>query len=61
MIRGQKGNMTRKEIIDQLVSGSITLTDVIDAVIEVNGIIGVGCITLGDQIKDYCYQKSARR
>ena len=53
--------MTSTEIIEHLVAGSITLTDVIDAVIEVNGIIGVGCISLGDQIKDYCYQKSTRR
>jgi len=31
----------------------ITLTDVIDAVITANGIIGVGLISLSDDIQNY--------
>ena len=53
--------MTRPEIIEHLTQGTLTLTDVIDAVIEANGIIGVGCITLGDDIKTYCYERSTHR
>ena len=53
--------MTREEIIKHLQAETLTLTDVIDAVIELNGIIGVGCITLGDNLKAYCYERSARR
>ena len=41
----------RKEVMD----GNLTITDVIDTVIEVNGLIGVGLITLGDQLKEYCW------
>ncbi len=51
--------MTHEEIINHLTAETLTLTDVIDAVIEVNGIIGVGLITLGDNLKSYCYERSA--
>ena len=47
--------MTRQAIIQLLIDNDLTLTDVIDAVIEVNGFIGVGLITLGDQIQQYIY------
>lgn len=51
--------MNQQQIIKLLKDGELTLTDVIDAVIELNGIIGVGLITLGDDmgqyIKDYVY------
>lgn len=39
----------------QLIDGDFTLTDVIDQIIEMNGIIGVGLITLGDALQTYCY------
>ena len=45
--------MNRQEIIDALKAGTFTLTDVIDAVVEVNGIIGVGLVTLGEQLNEY--------
>lgn len=35
-----------------------TLTDAIDAVVDLNGLIGVGLISLGDQLKEYCYSKA---
>jgi hypothetical protein len=44
---------TRKEIEQLLIDEVITLTDVIDAVITINGIIGVGLITLADDVADY--------
>ena len=49
--------MNRQEIIEALKAGTLTLTDVIDAVVEVNGIIGVGLVTLGGQLNDYCLSK----
>ena len=48
--------MNRQEIIAALKAGTFTLT-VIDAVVEVNGIIGVGLITLGEQLNEYCRSK----
>ncbi len=34
----------------------LTVEMVIDQVIQANGIIGVGLVTLGDTLKDYCYK-----
>ena len=45
--------MNKQEVMDLLVTEGITLTDVIDAVIEQNRIIGVGLISLGDQVRNY--------
>lgn len=52
--------MTTKEIQKALREGKFTLTDVIDAFIELNGIIGVGRITLADNIRDYINQSGAK-
>mgnify|MGYP004458171891 CR=1 FL=1 len=41
------------EIMKILAREDITLTDVIDAVITANGIIGVGLISLSDDIQNY--------
>ena len=41
------------EIMKILDRENITLTDVIDAVITANGIIGVGLISLSDDIQNY--------
>jgi len=41
------------EIMKILAREDITLTDVIDAVIIANGIIGVGLISLSDDIQNY--------
>jgi len=47
--------MTKEEIKKQILDGKLTITDVIDVVVEINGIIGVGLITLGNQLKEYCW------
>ena len=47
--------MTKEEIKKQILDGQLTITDVIDVVVEINGIIGVGLITLGNQLKEYCW------
>ena len=50
--------MTNSELHKLLKSGELTLTDVIDAVIEMNAIIGVGLISLGEDIERYILHKS---
>ena len=49
--------MEKEELKKLIAEGKFTLADVIDAVVELNGIIGVGLITLGDQLKEYCRYK----
>ena len=50
--------MTNEEIRKEVMDGNLTVTDVIDVVVEVNGLIGVGLITLGDDLKEYCWHHS---
>jgi hypothetical protein len=52
---------TQEEIIKMLQDEDINLAAVIDAVIEVNGIIGVGLITLGENLNDYVISKISRK
>jgi hypothetical protein len=49
--------VSKEEIRKLLLERSLELTDVIDEIIELNHIIGVGLITLGDNTKDYIYSK----
>jgi hypothetical protein len=49
---------SRKTRIERMVNDEeITLTEVIDAIISINGIIGVGIISLKDQISNYMDRK----
>jgi len=51
-------NVKDNELIKQLVlNGNLDLQQLIDIVIELNGFIGVGLISFGDNLKDYCYNK----
>lgn len=44
--------------VEQLIRDkTVTITSVIDEVIMINGIVGVGLISLGDDLKKYCYDK----
>lgn len=47
--------ITQEEIIKLIRERNMTLAHVVDAVVDVNGIIGVGLITLGKTLRDYCY------
>lgn len=49
--------MKKEELVKLILDGEITITQVIDEVIEINGIIGVGLISLGDGLKKYCHDK----
>lgn len=46
-------SMTHAEIIEHVKHDGLTIVDVIDAVVEYNGIIGVGLIDLQDFINDH--------
>jgi hypothetical protein len=52
--------MDKAELTKLLASEEITLTDVIDAAIEINGIIGVGLISLGEDLEKYVASKIRR-
>tara|TARA_Y100001938_G_scaffold9364_1_gene11628 strand:- start:1222 stop:1377 length:156 start_codon:yes stop_codon:yes gene_type:complete len=47
--------MDKERIKDLVLNEGLTISDLIDVVIDLNGIIGVGLIRLGDDIKDYLY------
>ena len=45
--------LTNENLANFMIDNEIDLYDVVDVVIENNGIIGVGLITFGDAMKDY--------
>ena len=47
--------MKTKEIIYLLVDNDIVIEDVIDAIIKENGIVGVGLISLADDLKKHIH------
>ena len=47
--------MKSKDIIDFLVDNDIVVEDVIDAIIEENGIVGVGFIRLADDLTKHIH------
>lgn len=51
-------NMDKAEIKKLVLEKGLTITDLIDVVVDINGYIGVGLISLGDGLKDYCYKKT---
>lgn len=52
--------LSNKEILNLVLNNGLTITDVIDVVIEYNGIIGVGLITLGEQLERYVVDKISK-
>jgi hypothetical protein len=53
--------MDKEEIKKLILEQGLTVTDVIDVVVELNGFVGVGLITLGDNFRDYCHNKIPKR
>ena len=49
--------MNKDRIKELVLNEGLTITDLIDVVIDLNGIIGVGLIGLGDNMKEYIYNK----
>ena len=58
---GWNPDVRLEQMKQEILHGHFTLTEVIDAIIEINGLIGVGLITLGDQLKEYCYSKAGEK
>ena len=50
--------MTNEKLYQLLRDGEFKIEDVINAIIQINGIVGVGRISLGDTLKDYCYHRA---
>jgi len=50
--------MSTEELQKLLKDKEFTIEDVIDAIIQLNGIVGVGKISLGDTLKNYCYHRA---
>lgn len=48
-----ENELTQEEIIDLLLNKNLVIEKVIDAIIDINGIIGVGLITLAQSIYLY--------
>lgn len=49
--------MNKEEIKKLVLEQELTITDLIDVVVEINGIIGVGLISLGDGLQEYVHNK----
>ena len=53
----QSNAISMTEIDSLIVNNDLTLSKVIDRVIELNGIVGVGLISLGDDLQRYVHNK----
>ncbi len=60
MVNGMCNQVTFPEIKALIQERGLTLTDMIDVVCELNGFIGVGYITFGDQIGEYIKAKARK-
>ena len=49
--------MKKSEIKRLVLDEGLTITDLIDVVIELNGFVGVGLISLGDELSEYVKSK----
>ena len=50
--------MSTEELYKLLSDKEFTIEDVIQAIIQLNGIVGVGRISLGDTLKNFCYHRA---
>ncbi len=50
-------DITKSEIESMMINQGLTITNMIDVVVDLNALIGVGLIRLGDDLKQYCYDK----
>ena len=49
--------MEKKKIKKLVLTQGLSITDLIDVVVDLNGIIGVGLVTLGKNLDEYCKSK----
>ena len=50
--------MSTEELDKLLEDKECTIEEVIQAIIQLNGIEGVGKISLGDTLRDFCYHRA---
>jgi hypothetical protein len=50
-------DITKEEIRELIINHRLVLSDVIDEVIEINGFIGVGIISLSEDVAKYIMTK----
>lgn len=61
MTRTIDEKITKEEIEKLILERGLTVTDVIDAVIDLNGIVGVGFISFAESISEYIRETPERR
>lgn len=49
--------MKKSEIERLVLEEGLTITDLIDVAVELNGFVGVGLISLGDELNEYVRSK----
>lgn len=52
-----EGKITKEQITELVENHNLELKDLIDVVIELNGFIGVGLISLGDDLQNYVHSQ----
>lgn len=52
-----EGKITKEQIKELVENHNLELKDLIDVVIELNGFIGVGLISLGDNLQEYVHSQ----
>lgn len=55
-----KPKLTVEEVKRLILEQGLEITTVIDAIIELNGFVGVGLISLGDDLQKYCHKKGLK-
>ena len=50
-------HLSKEDVKELIMKHGLTLTQLIDVVIEINGFVGVGLISLGDDTKNYIHGK----
>ena len=57
VVPGWDDDKRLEQLKQELIHNHFTVEEVIDSIIELNGMVGVGLISLGDALKEYCYAK----
>lgn len=61
MMKTTTEKITKEEIKNLILERGLTVTDVIDVVIDLNGIVGVGFISFAESISEYIRETPKRR
>jgi len=56
-----KNEITQEEVFSLIKDRGLTIEKVLDVIIDANRFVGVGLISLGDQMKEYVYNHPEKR